>query len=186
MVDIKPSLYAKDLNKAVLIGFMGSGKSTVGNTLAHHTSSVAFDSDKLIKEKFSQFANISELVREWGIAKFRELEIELAKSFLPLMNEPSSKRFVISLGGGAVTQSRTMNPFSSAAIIFLDTPFDLVKSRALRETRDRPLFKDVDSAHALYKERKPLYNAYCDIKISNSNGRKISDIVEQLRSVLGW
>ncbi|MBQ7777191.1 MAG: shikimate kinase, partial [Lachnospiraceae bacterium] len=80
-------------NNIVLIGFMGSGKTTVGIRLSYYLRKVIEDTDKLIEKK--QGKSISDIFAEEGEAYFRQAETELLKELIQKRNN-----YIISVGGG--------------------------------------------------------------------------------------
>lgn len=81
------------MKKIVLVGYMGSGKTTVGKLLSEKTGIPFFDLDEIIEKNTQK--TISELFLEIGEIKFRKLEHEALNYFLVTQND-----FILSLGGG--------------------------------------------------------------------------------------
>jgi shikimate kinase len=79
--------------KIVLVGYMGSGKTTVGKLLSEKTEIPFFDLDEIIEKNTQK--TISELFSEGGEIKFRKLEHETLHHFLN-----TQEQYVLSLGGG--------------------------------------------------------------------------------------
>lgn len=79
------------MNRIILIGYMGSGKTTLGKKLANKLGVPFYDSDKMIEEK--EGASIADLFVNHGEAYFRERERELIRQF-------SAGEFVLATGGG--------------------------------------------------------------------------------------
>ncbi|MDI6790163.1 MAG: shikimate kinase, partial [Thermodesulfobacteriota bacterium] len=84
----------KPLAKIVLIGYRGSGKSTVGRRLAERLSLPFIDTDTLIEEKAG--ITIKEMVEKKGWAYFRAVEKDVIRGL------PGDKTMVVAAGGGAI------------------------------------------------------------------------------------
>lgn len=148
--------------KIVLIGFMGSGKSTVAKIVAEKLLLPCYEIDdyttKLTKMPITQF------VEKYGEAKFRKLEKDAISELSNI------KDGVISTGGGSILDPENQKALFSnnAVIIYLKTSFEAVKQR-LAGNLDRPLFKDIKKAELLYQERAPLYERLATVIIDTDN-----------------
>lgn len=158
--------------KIVLIGFMGSGKSSVGKLLSKKLDMEFVEMDQLIL-KDSNRESIREIFKKDGENKFRELEKKVAESLA------NKKNAVISTGGGVVINEINIDNLKKAGvIIYLETNFDKVKER-LEGVNDRPLFQDKEGAVLLYKKRQPLYNEFAQVTI-RTDGFKIEQVVDEI------
>ena len=81
------------MNKIFLIGYMGSGKSTIARLLAEKTGINSFDLDQLIEKNAGM--TVSEIFQQQGEIHFRKLEHEMLKSIIAW-----SETIIVSLGGG--------------------------------------------------------------------------------------
>ncbi len=133
----------------VLIGFMGSGKSSVGRVLAKQKGMYFIDTDSLIES--SEGRKIRDVFAENGEGYFRELE---KKTFGWLSSCVDNA--VISTGGGMPT---VINDFSSLGkTIYLKVDFETLLERLKAEEFDkRPLFADVEFARKIFEIREPIY-----------------------------
>src|SRR5688572_17769875 len=97
----------------VLIGYRGSGKTTVGRKLADRLWQELVDTDTLVTKKAGK--TIKDIFEQDGEAKFRELETEVLKEALKLQD------VVISLGGGAILreENRAALKDSGHKVIYL-------------------------------------------------------------------
>ena len=132
----------------VLVGFMGSGKTTVGRRLAQHLNLPFVDLDDRIEA--AEGRAISDIFAHDGEPAFRDLEHrELG---LALAGEG-----VLALGGGAYVQPRNRDLLrGQAKVIWLDVPFE----RALRRVSGaghRPLAKDPVKFAELFEARRAAY-----------------------------
>jgi shikimate kinase len=120
-----------------LIGFMGSGKSTIGKRLAAHLGWSFIDLDKLIEEHTGR--TIPEIFSQKGENYFRETE-----SFL-LNNLNLISDTVISTGGGAPCYGNNMEFMCGTGLtLYLKLTPEELKSRLSESKGDRPLIKDLN------------------------------------------
>ena len=139
-----------------LLGFMGSGKSTVGQALAQRLGISWVDSDSWIEEK--QGRSISEIVSDKGWPAFRAIEREFAFE----MNEQAP--MVISCGGGFPLDDENWQWISNnCTSIYLRVDKDILLNRLINETSSRPLVKDMSRTELIafidekLTERDPVY-----------------------------
>ena len=115
-----------------LVGFMASGKSTVGSLVALRAGAPHHDLDAMIEDRSGM--TISELFERSGEVAFRTLESEL----LPAALEPGA---VASLGGGAALRDENWTLIRKQAVsVWLDVPLSELIARA-GEKLDRPLLR---------------------------------------------
>jgi len=131
----------------VLIGFMGSGKTSVGKTLSRKLYKDFIDVDSVIEKE--QGCSITEIFETKGEAYFRSLEQKC-------INELTQKKGqIIATGGGVPIHSSIPD---KSLIVYIDADFDVIVERLpKRERAKRPLFDDEERARALYEERKDIY-----------------------------
>ncbi|NJR13673.1 MAG: shikimate kinase [Phyllobacteriaceae bacterium] len=162
----------------VLVGLMGSGKSTIGRKLAQILDVDFFDSDAEIESAARM--SVKDLFSVYGEPEFRALE---QRVMLRLMDDGPR---IISTGGGAF-----INPEIRAAVqargiaVWLDADLDVLMERVgRRETR--PLLQNDDpegTMRALMDTRYPVY-AQAPIRVISRNERKdvmAGEVVEALR-----
>lgn len=159
----------------ILIGFMGSGKTTVGRMVAQELCMDFIDTDQLIEKKYNK--TISDIFEERGEKFFREKERDLIKKTLK-----KKINCVISTGGGMPCYKDNMEQLKSIGkTVYLKIDFNILKKRI--STENRPLFKDSKKAEQLFKKRIFCYeNAD---KIANSGGdlkNTISQIIKLAES----
>ncbi len=157
----------------ILVGFMGSGKTTISRIISKKHNMRFLDSDKLIEKK--EHLTIKEIFSKKGEKYFRELERQLIKNEISFCNN-----CVISTGGGMPCFFDNMKNLKSKGwVIFLNIPFDEIVKR-VRNTDKRPLFKDVEKAKKLYLERIDCYKqAHFIINLENRK-EKIVEKIEKL------
>jgi shikimate kinase len=141
----------------VLIGFMGSGKSTVGRILSKTSGRFFLDTDALIEAREGRC--IRDIFANDGEAYFRELEREL---FAWLQVNVSNA--VISTGGGMPTAVSEMRNLGKC--VFLQIGFNALLERLKADEFDkRPLFENIEFAAKIYEAREPIYERQADITI---------------------
>ena len=167
--------------KIFLIGYMGSGKSTVGKKLAEKLKLDFVDFDKHIEKE--QGKTIAEIFETDGEEKFRLLEHECLKKIVHLENA------VISLGGGTPCFYNNIELINKNGIsVYIETGvLDLVH-RLSKAKNKRPLIKgmnDVDLKffiEANLDKRNPVYRqAHHTIKVEKQN---IEAVVEQIQKII--
>ncbi len=145
-----------------LAGFMGSGKTTVGASVAGRLGRRFVDLDDEIEARAG--AAIADLFAARGEAGFRELEEEVARDVLR-DGEPA----VVALGGGAVLSMRTRSDLAARAFtVLLDV--DAGGRLVARGGGDRPLAQGEEAFHALHRDRQPLYEEVADAHARDVDG----------------
>ena len=162
------------VSNIVLIGFMGSGKSTIGRLLAKENDGYFLDTDSMIESLEGQ--SIAEIFRNQGEAYFRALENETVHWLKDNVNN-----VIISTGGGMLVYCEELKEVGK--IVYLDLPFETIISRMdARELDKRPLFKDVKEAEKTYNERDRVYRQKADIIIDASSD--IKTVLTRLRDAI--
>ncbi|MHA1926882.1 MAG: shikimate kinase [Candidatus Thorarchaeota archaeon] len=163
-----------------LIGFMGTGKTTIGRALASSLNRRFVDTDPLIEKRVGK--TISRIFSEDGEAFFRKVEVEIVREAYKLRSP------VVALGGGAI-----LNPSSSAivkensVVVLLRSSIETILSRTSSD-RLRPLLdvrtEDLEQRVAtLLAEREAAYSDAMDIEIDTdtlSVGEAVSEIIGRL------
>lgn len=124
----------------VLLGYMGCGKSTVGQILAENLEINFLDLDDYIEQK--QNASISEIFNSKGELFFRTIESEAVKH---LCNDSDS--LVLALGGGTPCYSDTMKflvNHPNVKTVFLNLSIKNLSDRLIHEKAKRPLIANID------------------------------------------
>jgi shikimate dehydrogenase len=162
--DLKKQLLKKYPIKIVLTGFMGSGKTTVGNKLAKILGVRFADLDhKIVEERRKTIAAI---FKEEGETSFRKTEQRCLKK---LLHEPGT--LVIATGGGALInpENVVLVHKNCGFIFYLDVPLKISLER-IGDRTDRPLLihRDRSSIINLYKTRLPVYDAIADYLVDGT------------------
>jgi shikimate kinase len=154
-----------------LLGFMGSGKTTVGELLARELGWRFIDLDAVIEA--GQKATIKQIFEQAGEPFFRQLEqavlTEVSKT------EPA----VIALGGGTFAQEPNLELIleSGGATIWLDCSLQELRRRC-EGIDNRPLFREPESFAQLLDQRLPYYRK-AQYRVS-TEGREPEEVVEQI------
>jgi shikimate kinase len=161
----------------VLVGMMGSGKSSVGRRLAARIGIPFVDADAEIEKAAGM--SITDIFAVRGEAEFRSGEARVIRRVL--QGGPQ----VVSTGGGAFMDPETRAAVAASGIsIWLNAEFDILMKR-IRRRHDRPLLKNSDPGATLRKlmtERDPIY-ALADLIVESRDephDRIVDDIVRAL------
>jgi shikimate kinase len=143
-----------------LVGFMGSGKSTVGRHLAHRLGWSFFDIDAEIER--AENMPIAEIFAARGEAEFRRIEAEMAGQHVRWIAR--GRPAVVALGGGAFAVPATQQLLRENGVtVWLDCPFETVARRVAQDP-SRPLARDPEQFQALYLARRDSYSL-ADVRI---------------------
>jgi shikimate kinase len=130
--------------KSYLIGYMGSGKSTLGYSLAESLGFKLIDLDVEFETKYK--ISISDFFKKYGESAFRELEHKLLTDF---SNETD---LVISTGGGTPCFHQNMGFMNLTGLtIYLKASPELLLQRIQTSARKRPLFQLMENNKPLQK-----------------------------------
>jgi shikimate kinase len=136
-----------------LVGFMGSGKSTVGQLLAEYIGWPFADLDRDIEVQ--QKSTIPILFETLGEPGFRRVEAEALGQRLRAVK--NGKPVVLALGGGAYVSPANAELMDASGIsIWLDTPFETIRERVSRANH-RPLAADPVFFRELFHVRREAY-----------------------------
>lgn len=168
----------------ILIGFMGSGKSSIGRLAAARLRFQFVDTDALVVERARM--EISEIFAKHGEAHFRDLETRAIESLV------ARERCVIATGGGAVLREENRRQLRSLGFVTLLTAREeIILDRVARHSK-RPLLRTGDpreTISTLLAERRPAYEAaaHWTLDTSDFTREQASDaVVAAARSAFGW
>ena len=180
---------AAKIGVVVLVGVMGTGKSTVGSGIARDLQCSFVDLDAQITK--SAKSTVSEIFARGGEAEFRIIETDVLAAVLDnaraQIAQQTANSVVVATGGGAIISQTNRDKITSSAdhVIWLDAHVnDLVKRTASSKTV-RPLLandpKQVLSA--LSGERAVLYEQVATAKI-DTTGKQIEQVIDAVLQVL--
>ena len=136
-----------------LLGFMASGKSTIGKAVANSLGWCFADIDQEIERE--QGVNIAQIFDCHGEPRFRELECDALRRHVARIE--TGQPWVLALGGGAILQATNWDLIQNNGVtIWLDCPLEIVRRR-LGDDITRPLARDRAGLAKLYEIRRPFY-----------------------------
>jgi len=164
---------ARNIQNIALIGFMGTGKSTVGRLVAEQLKFEFLDTDTLIEQRCGR--KITEIFAQNGEPAFRELEAQLVQEFSARI------RTVISTGGGLPTNPVNLqNLKQHSLVVCLWASPEHIFER-VREQTHRPLLNDPDplgKIRSLLTVREKFYKQ-ADVLL-NSDLRSAREVAQQV------
>ena len=164
----------------ILLGYMGSGKSTVGRLLSKKLGYGFVDFDEYIEEK--QRKSISQIFDQKGEVFFRKLEQQY---LIEILNNSDNR--VVSLGGGTPCYGDNMDRIvhADAQSVYFNVPVAELTARLWQARMHRPLLRHQDTPEKLSEfvrkhlfERSFYYNR-ADIKIA-VDGKSELELVHEL------
>ena len=170
--------------KIVLLGYMASGKSSIGRRLSKKLSMRFLDLDDYIIEK--EKMSISEIFKSKGEVYFRLIENKYLKEVLNI-----DDNFILALGGGTPCYANNMDEInnSDAKSFYLQGSTQTMIKRLIKKKSKRPLIASLGDdkipefvAKHLF-ERRPLYEkAQTIISIDNKSKKKVAKELFKLLS----
>ena len=168
-----------------LIGFMGSGKSSIGRALAKKLGKPFVDVDRCIEKKAGK--SIARIFADSGEPAFRELERVITAEVARQAGQ------VIACGGGVVlNKSNTDVLRKNAVLVYLKASEEAVRKRVSPARGKRPLLANTNGAkpiEVLMAERRPLYEQAADITLDTSKlgiEAAACEIIERLGEYEGF
>lgn len=138
-----------------LVGFMGAGKSSVGQVLARRLGWRFVDLDQRIEVRAGR--TIPEIFTHSGEEFFRGIETAALRELLAEFGH--GLPMVVALGGGVPGREENTALLAScgAPQVFLDAPLEVLRERCRETAPARPLFRDEQQARLLYESRQQHY-----------------------------
>ena len=164
----------KKKNIIYLIGFMGSGKSSVAPKLAELLQCKMLEMDREIEKRSGM--SIPEIFSKEGEVSFRERETELLRDL-------TVGETVISCGGGIPKRRENRRLLREQGfVVYLRAKPETIFARTMRGREKRPLLVGRDSAgiEALMRERAPLYESIADWSME-TDGKTPEEIAGEIR-----
>ncbi len=174
------------VRSVVLIGMMGSGKTTIGRILARKLSRAFLDTDREIEHRAGQ--TISEIFASQGESAFRAMETAL---LVELADRP--RPAVIACGGGIIVQAENLALLKRIGpVVWLSMSTDhLVERLRYSRRQNRPLLQSEDwpgVVRRLMREREASYRQVADVTLAIdglSPGQAVAEIMRHLRAIEG-
>lgn len=171
------------MKKIILLGYMGSGKSTIANSLSEMIEIPFVDLDYYIEKKAQ--SSIKTIFEKQGEIYFRKLEHE---AFLELLN--NSKDLIIGLGGGTpcYANNHELLKGENRTSIYLKASIDTLFNRLVLEKSKRPLIasktdEEMKEFIAIHLFERSYYYNHAQHTVSVDN-QSIEQIVNEIKQVL--
>ncbi len=166
------------MTTVVLTGFMGTGKTSVGERLAARLGARFVDTDALVEQ--AEGRSVAAIFAADGEAAFRAAE---RRAIAAALAEPHA---VVATGGGAVTDPQTLATLRAAApLVCLTAPPEVILARVQAAGPTRPLLQDPEPAariRALLAERAAAYGA-ADLTVDTA-AQPIDAVVDTIAAFL--
>jgi len=167
------------INNIILVGPMGSGKTTIGKRLSESLNLDFFDSDHEIIDTTG--VSIDHIFDVEGEKGFRTRESDVLKK---LCNMPN---IVLATGGGAVTLEENRELImKSGSVIYLLSSVDQILRRTAK-SKTRPLLEKSNNRRktitSILEARDSLYKEVASLNI-NTNGKKLNEVIDEIIEAL--
>lgn len=159
-----------------LIGFMGTGKSTVARGLQAALKTEMIEMDALIEQR--QGMPITQIFKTRGEEYFRTLETQLLEEI------QLKEGVIVSCGGGAPMRPENVNHMKNGGVVVLLTATPETVYNRVKDGHDRPILNgnmNVEYIAALQEKRCACYEAAADIIIT-TDGKRVGKICEEILS----
>ena len=164
------------MRNVFLIGFMGSGKSTIASYLAQNYGMEIIDMDQLIVER--EGMAIPDIFAQKGEPYFRDAETSL------LIEIQREQNKVVSCGGGVVLREKNIQAMKkSGQVVLLNAKPETILER-VKDDDNRPLLwgnKNVQFIRDMMEKRQPKYEAAADLVI-HTDGKSADEICKEIIS----
>ena len=150
-----------------MIGFMGVGKTYLGEKLAERLNLEFHDIDRDIEKEAG--LDVNNIFKLKGENVFRELESEILKKW--------NKSGIISTGGGIIELQENRDIIKTKKTIWLNPSWQIIRSRILNSYRPLVLDRSEEELYKLWDQRKELYRQCADIEFTKSS---LDDLLELL------
>jgi shikimate kinase len=162
----------------LLIGFMGSGKSTVSSELSKQLNMEEIDMDQYIEAKEGR--TIKEMFEKDGEEYFRNCETQAINDF------KSKKGVIVSCGGGAVLRQENVDAMKAQGKVILLTASPETTLERVKDSKVRPILNgnmNVEFIWELMEKRADKYKNAADITIATDN-KNIDEICNEIIALL--
>lgn len=161
----------------VLIGYRGTGKSSVAKLLGQRTKWPVISTDAEIIKKAGM--PVPDIIRKKGWDYFRNVESEICKQV------GKKDRTIVDTGGGAVLRKENVDALRQRGRVFLLTAEVSTIMERIKHSTDRPSLTGektyVEEVQEVLAERMPLYKAACDqiIPTDDRTPEEVADEIQQ-------
>ena len=167
------------IKNIILVGLMGSGKTTIGRGLSEKLSLDFFDSDHEIIDKTG--VSIDHIFDVEGEKGFRARESDVIKKICVTPN------VVLATGGGAVILKENRELIKRAdAVVYLSSSVDQILRRTAK-SKTRPLLENSNNRRKtitdILETRDSLYKEVASL-IINTNGKKLNEVIDEIIAAL--
>lgn len=166
-------------NNIILIGFMGSGKTTFGRWITRTHNMEFLDTDEYIENKYNKL--IKDIFRDSGEETFRDMETQAIKELAQVCDN-----CVISVGGGLPVREVNRSLLKELGIVvYLEASVDELVKRLSKDT-SRPLLAGGnlrEKIESLMTAREALYKDAADV-IVKTDGRRFEDMYADIVSAV--
>lgn len=159
-----------------LVGFMGSGKTSVGRELSRRLGWDFLDLDTRIEIREGQ--SIPHIFRDRGEEAFRAAETTALMEVTATLQNNS----IVALGGGAFAQANVRELLRPWQSVYLQTPVEELWRRSSEDHVIRPLRKDREQFARLYEERVPFYRQ-ATMTVETA-GKELASICAEIQAAL--
>jgi shikimate kinase len=164
-----------------LVGYRGTGKSTVAERLAARLSMQWVDADHELETEAGR--SIKEIFAEQGESVFRDLEEMLTAKLMARDN------LVVACGGGAVLREGNRQQLAKGRVVWLTASVQTLHDRIYADPSTSQRRPDLTASggiaeiRAMLEQREPLYRSICDYEV-DTDGKTPDQVVSQIVSLL--
>ena len=163
----------------VLIGYRGTGKSSVGKLLAERSGRTLVSTDAEVVRRAGQ--SIPDIVKQHGWDRFRDLESEVCRDLA------GKDQLIIDTGGGAILRQDNVDQLKARGIVFWLTAEVPTISRRIGGDTQRPSLTGaksfVEEIEEVLRERTPTYRAAADHTIATDRKTAV-EIADAMQALL--
>jgi len=164
-----------------LIGYRGTGKTTVAKRLADRLGWAVVDTDDLIELRAGK--SIKQIFDEDGEIRFRDLEVDVIRESV------EKPRQVLALGGGAVLREETRRVLAACNVVWLQADAETIAARISDDPVSSSRRPNLTAAggcaeiQQLLAQRQPVYQETADYSVDTS-GKSPEQLVDEIVSLL--
>jgi shikimate kinase len=173
-----------NLKSVILLGYMGSGKTSIGKILAKKNNCEFIDLDKVIEKKYN--SSVSKIFSDLGELEFRKIEKQMLNEILNY-----DRKFILSLGGGTPCYFNNMDMILSKSnnVFYIKVPTNTLSNRLFLRKKKRPIISNIQSIEKMNEfvskhifERMPFYEKSNYVIESSRNDKEL--VVKEISNIL--